>query len=226
MKLRESLSTALVSVAVLCAVVVTVATVRREFFPASGNRTEEPKPVPVANWKEFAVGHRFGPADAPVTIIEFADFECPVCRTFTLGPLQAIRNKYPTQVAVVFRHWPLTYHRFAYASARAAECAGLQGKFEQFHDIAYLKQDSIGLKPFVDYARDIGVPDLPAFNRCNTAASPLPIIEADKVAATNAGGRGTPTIIINGLRLPGAPDSARLGQFVRAALLASHAGPS
>ena len=226
MTLRESLSTVLVAVAVLCAVAVAGTTVHREFFPASDNRTDEPKPVPVANWKNFAVGHRFGPADAPVTIIEFADFECPVCRTFTLGPLQAIRDKYPTQVAVVFRHWPLRYHRFAYASARAAECAGRQGKFEQFHDMIYLKQDSIGLKPFEDYAREVGVQDLPAFNSCNTATSPIPSVEADKVAATSVGGSGTPTILINGLRLPGAPDSARLEQFVRAALLASHAGPS
>lgn len=226
MALRESLSTVLVSVAVLCAVVVAVSTVHREFFSVSGNRSGEPKPVPVANWKTYAVGHWFGPANAPVTIIEFADFECSACRAFTLGPLQAIRDKYPTQVAVVFRHWPLGYHRFAYASARAAECAGRQGKFEQFHDLAYLKQDSLGLKPFVDYARDVGVTDLPAFGSCNTAASPVAVIEADKLAAKSVGGSGTPTILINGLRLPGAPDTARLEQFVREALLASHAGPS
>ncbi len=226
MSLRESVSTILVSVAVLCAVVVAVTTVHREFFSASGNRSGEPKPVPVSNWKSYAVGHWFGSTDAPVTIIEFADFECPVCRTCAMGPLQAIRDKYPTQVAVVFRHWPLSYHRFAYASARAAECAGLQGRFEQFHDLAYLKQDSLGLKSFIDYARDAGVPDLPAFNSCNTATSPIPGIEADKVAAKAVGGSGTPTILINGLRLPGAPDTTRLEEFVRAALLASHAGPS
>jgi len=177
------------------------------------------EPVAVADWKEYAaVGHRIGSAGAPVTILEFGDFECPACRRFELDALRPIEAMYPSQVAVVFRNWPLPYHKFAYPSARAAECAGDQGRFEAIHDLFYAKQDSLGLKSFAAFARDAGVRDSAAFARCIGGARFERTITADSAAAKRIGGTGTPTLVINGLRLVSIPDSAELDRLVRDAL--------
>jgi protein-disulfide isomerase len=212
------------AILVLCAVAITSITVRREFFPKVRADISDPnaKPVQVERWERFSkVGHRMGPASARVTILEFADFECPVCARFTNGPLRSVRALYPREVAVIFRHWPLSYHRFALPTARAAECAAEQGRFEAFHDVVYLKQDSLGLKPYEEMAGEAGVTNLPAFITCVTSTQPLLAIAADTVAAVVIGGSGTPTIVINGLRLAGAPDSARFVELVRSAIMKS-----
>ncbi len=221
MKPGEAVQQTFMVVAVACAVVVTTLRVRDSLHkPPAGDATRGPTtPVQVPDWRQYAaVGHRMGPANAPVTIVEFADFECPVCRKFELGPLRYIRNKYPNDVQVVFRNWPLSYHRFAYPAARAAECAGAQGQFEAYHDALYQKQDSLGLKSFMSFARDAGVADTGAFATCASRTGPVIAIDIDSAAARKLGGRGTPTLLINGLRLPGAPDSASLNRLVIAAI--------
>lgn len=209
----------------ICSLVVTGLVVKREIFThrAAVSLPPEP-PSPVADWSRLSLeGRRFGSPNAPVTIVEFSDFECPFCRTFTMGTLSAIRREFPEQVTVLYRHWPLTsIHRFAYPAARAAECAGRQDRFEAFHDLVFAKQDSLGLKTFTEFARESGVPDLVAFRSCNAAVEPVPAIEADIVAAERLGGGGTPTVVINGLRLPAPPDSAALATMIRT-LLSRHA---
>jgi len=220
----DRLSRALMIVAVGCAVIVTGKTV----LGSTGPRGEpgrgpaaRPEPIAISDWQDFArTGHAMGPADAPVTIVEFADFECPVCRAFTTGALAAIRAAYPQDVRVVFRHWPLKYHRFAYPAARAAECAGDQGRFEAFHDLLYQKQDSLGLKSFAEFAKEAGVANLSDFGDCQTRTTSVPAIEADVGAALALGGKGTPTILINETLLPGAPSRSVLDSLIRASLAA------
>jgi protein-disulfide isomerase len=191
------------SAVVVAAVVVTVA-VRREFLPPAQDPSEAiTEPVPVENWEELiATGHSVGPRDAGATILVFEDFECPACRQFALGPLRELRSRYGDDVRVVHRHWPLPYHRFAYPAARASECAAAQGRFEAYRDLLFEKQDSLGLKTFTAFAVESGVPDIPAFDECNSETQPLPAITADSAAARGVGGTGTPTVLINGLRLP------------------------
>jgi protein-disulfide isomerase len=219
MALRDALSNTFIGAAVLCAVVSTALMVRREFRPLGASTPINRDPTPVKDWQRYAVtGHRMGPASARVTILEFADFECPVCRSFTTGPLEYVRSKHPDDIQVVFRHWPLSYHRFAYPAARASECAAAQGRFDAFHDLIYAKQDSLGLKPFSGFAREAGVSDSAAFDRCNTTPGSVLAIDADVAAARVIGGHGTPTIVINGLMLAGAPDSLMLERLVNQAL--------
>ncbi len=207
------------TVSVACALVVTALVVRRQLAsPSAGERQSGP-PTPVSGWiKLVAGGHRMGPAGAPVTILEFADFECPFCRAFTEGALRAIRAEYPTTVAVIFREWPLPYHQYARQAAQAAECAADQGRFESFHAALYAKQDSLGLKSFTQFAAEAGVPDTIAFAQCATSTMPVPAIDSDIAAARRAGGAGTPTIIINGLLIHDLPDSAGLDSLVRQAI--------
>jgi protein-disulfide isomerase len=189
--------------AVVVAVVVVIFAVRREFYPRAQPRAEPiTEPIPVENWGELiASGHAVGPPDAPVTILVFADFECVACRSFAEGPLREIRERYADSVRVIHRHWPLPYHRFAYPAARASECAAAQGRFWAFHDLLYEKQDSLGLKSFSDFAVESGVSDIPMFEACNSRTEPIASITSDSSAVRGIGGTGTPTVLVNGLRL-------------------------
>lgn len=119
--------------------------------------------------------------------------------------VEAARAKFPLQVSPVFRHWPRSYHRFAYASARAAECASAQDKFQEFYRFVYSKQDSLGIIAFHDIGVRIGVRDIAAYDACTAISGKVQAVEDDIAAARAIKGRGTPTIIINGVepaRLP------------------------
>lgn len=203
----------------ICALVVTGTVVHRELSSPRpiGSAIRQNKQV--VNWQEIASsGQRVGSPTAAVTIVEFADFECPACGMFERRSLRAALTKYPQDVAYVFRHWPLAYHRFAYPAARAAECAGEQGRFHEYRMHAYDSQDSLGLKSFRQIAEESGVTDLVAFDRCNANPAPVTAIADDIAAALSLGGGGTPTILVNGLMLGGVPDSAELDDLIRDAL--------
>src|SRR5260370_32414860 len=103
-----------------------------------------------------------GSTQAPVQLLEFADFECPFCATFHKD-VKSLRTRYPTQVALTYVHFPLPMHRFAEAAARVAECASDQGRFEAMYDQLFDEQDSFGLKPLSEYATKAGVSDRAAF---------------------------------------------------------------
>ncbi len=213
----EWVSRGFVLIAVTCAVVSTVVSLR-----GSGSHSinlRAPKPKVVADWTQYETGgHRIGPQAAKLTIVEFADFECPVCGQFENRVLPGLRREFPNTISVVFREWPLAQHHLAYPAARAAECAGEQGRFQEYHDLLYAKQDSLGLLSFVDFAIEAGIPDTARFAACNARPGAVSAIDADVAAARRLGGRGTPTLIVNGLLLLGLPDSADLHDIVAAQL--------
>ena len=213
---RNNLQRALEVVAVMCAVVMTTAVCFQWFQARTRSVPHEKRPVPVSNWPELSsLGHRDGPNTAAVTILTFADFECPFCRKFALETLPAVRAAFPGKIAVIMRHWPLDYHRFARPAARASECAAAQGRFKEMHDLLYAKQDSFGLKPFEEFGWDAGVSDSTAFRVCVRDKGDVLAVERDKKAALDGRFSGTPTVIVNGLRLPGVPDSAALASYIR-----------
>jgi protein-disulfide isomerase len=216
MKLGDLMS----GILVVCAVSSVAMLARREIRtdPPSGNLPGSFVEKLLPGWDTLIiVGHRSGAANAKVTILEFADFECPACRGFETVALPPAMARYGDSLAIVFRHWPLPYHRFAYPTARAAECAGAQGRFEQFRQGVYAKQDSLGLKSFLSFAIESGVPDTGAFLACNASNLPVPAIDRDSAVASHLGGRGTPTVVINGHLFGFVPDSARLDSLVRVA---------
>jgi protein-disulfide isomerase len=159
-----------------------------------------------------------GPTTAKVPIVVFADFECPFCQVLATQTLKWIRGRYPKEIAVIYRHWPLKSHRFAYPTARAAECASEQGRFEPMHDALYAQQDSFGLKAFEAFAIEAGVTDTISFAACMRRPGAVAAIEKDWAAAKELETRGTPTIVMNGLVIAGAIDTLQLDQLVRDAL--------
>ncbi len=170
------------------------------------------------DWKRYAAGsHTLGPADAPVTITEFADFQCPFCKSLQ-SDLDTLRARHSLNVRLVFRHLPLPIHRSALAAARASECASMQGRFEPMAHALYESQDSIGAVPFAWFARRAQVPDENAFDVCMRADGPVPGVAEDTAAAKALGIRGTPTLLINDLQVEGVVPLDSLEAFVSRAV--------
>jgi protein-disulfide isomerase len=100
---------------------------------------------------------------------------------------------------VVFRYYPLDYHRFAYASARAAECAAQQDRFEPMYLALYAAQDSFGLLSFQEIARRAAVPDLRRYEGCVRESGRLARVEADREAGVALQIPGTPAVMVDGV---------------------------
>lgn len=140
-----------------------------------------------------------GQENAPVVIVEFSDFECPYCGT--VGPLlDEALAKYPKEIKIVFKQFPLAMHRQAKPAALAALAAHRQGKFWQYHDLLFDNQKSLSETKFTEIARKTGL-DLEKFNQDYRSSQVQQALERDLADAQLAGVRGTPTIFVNGRRL-------------------------
>lgn len=174
---------------------------RRQYLtPQRANISEQPEYF--RNWNDLLpAGIRYGSANPKLTIIEFADLECSFCKR--LDPrLDAIVKEHEGEVAVVMLHYPLPMHRFALPAARALECASEKGRAREFARAVYAKQDSLGLKTWAAYAVDAGILDTSGFAQCAIQTNAFPRIEAGTRLGKRIGIRGTPTILVNGWRLP------------------------
>jgi protein-disulfide isomerase len=201
---------------VVCALAMTCVVLHREFLASSPtNAKTEAKPGYIKEWRAyFAKGIHIGWTEAPVQLQEFADFECPYCGSFHTV-LKVVRARYPNQVALSYVDFPLPGHRFAMPAARVAECAGDQGRFEAIYDQLFEGQDQFGLRAWDDYATAAGVPDMAAFDACIKKTDPIPRVEEGRVLGAKLDVRGTPTIIINGWKLPRPPTAEELDQMVQ-----------
>jgi len=150
--------------------------------------------------------HAIGPADAPVTLEEFGDFECPPCKL--LHPvLQTMEHEFGDRLRVIFREFPLVpTHQHALNAARAAEAAGLQGKFWEMHGLLYDNQktwhEAFDARPiFESYAVKIGL-DLARYRRDLGSQIVEQRIFLDGKRAHSLGVKGTPTVFLNGREVP------------------------
>lgn len=205
----------------LAAIVIAAALVHREFFArpnvVSGGSSGKP-PEWMASWADLLKSSVvIGDSGAPVKVIEFMDLECPFCKGFN-ARARALRQKFGRSVAVAIVHFPLEMHRFARPAARAAECAGERGRFEQFLNLVYERQDSLGLKSWASFASEAGVQDSAGFQRCVSATATVSRIEAGLALGQRIGVTGTPTVVINGWRYFTPPDSLELDRVVSALL--------
>ncbi len=146
-----------------------------------------------------------GDENAPVTIVEFSEFECPFCAKFYDGAYQQIKEKYVEtgKVKIIFRDFPLSFHANAQKAAEATECAEEQGKFWEMHDTLFENQASIAVDDLKKYAVDLGL-DAEAFNACLDSGKYAEEIEKDMNDGAALGVSGTPGFFINGIKLSGA----------------------
>jgi protein-disulfide isomerase len=147
-------------------------------------------------------GNARGPADAPVTLVEFSDYECPFCKNAE-AVVAEVLERYPTQVRFVYRHFPLDQiHKQARTAALAAECADAQGKFWEYHQALFEGAPKLAEADLKTYADAVGL-DRAAFDPCLAQQQPMATIGNDIDAGDKAGVRGTPAFFVNGLPLSG-----------------------
>ncbi len=148
-----------------------------------------------------------GPEDAPVTIIEFSDFQCPFCKRFRDQTLDSLLAAYQGKIRFVYRDFPISrIHPYAMKAAEAANCAGDQGKYWEYHDILFQNQSEWsreGAKMFPVYAEKLGL-DLEEFKTCLDTGKYTEEVKKDVADGKAAGVGGTPTFFINGRVLSGA----------------------
>jgi protein-disulfide isomerase len=144
------------AVLLTCALLITGVVVRRELSSPPNPLT----PKKQKDWRQVgAKGQSFGAQAGQVQLVVFSDFQCPFCRAFA-STLDSLLASYPTQLHVVFRHFPIAaIHPNAFAFAVASECASAQGRFKPFHDEAFRHQDSLGAMSPSTIAIRAGVPD-------------------------------------------------------------------
>ena len=160
-----------------------------------------------------------GGTNVQVTITIFSDFQCPYCRTVA-ADLAEIRRAHASdgRVAVIYRHYPLQFHKTAHLAAMAAECAGLQGRFEAYHDQLFAHQDSLNYAQWSSYARNANVANIARFETCLRDGRVAAVITRDSIAGDRLGVRGTPTLLVNNQKLVGSPGREALQGYVAAAL--------
>jgi len=149
-----------------------------------------------------AVGPSRGPVGAPVTIIEFSDFQCPYCDRVQPA-LRQVFEAYGENVRLIYRDFPLEMHPDAGRAAAAATCAGEQGKFWEMHEKIFSNQSALAAERLSRYAGEIGV-DGGKFEACMVEPRHAQALEASMTEAKSLGVRGTPAFFINGRMLVGA----------------------
>lgn len=143
-----------------------------------------------------------GPSGAPITIVEFADFECPFCRSSQVS-LKRVLQAYKNEVRLVFMQRPLDGHPAAFPAARAAFCAGKQGSFWEYHD-ALFTSDDLSSEALNRFASNLKL-DLTKFSDCLKGEESRLAVISELKEAQRLGINSTPTFIINGRLFRGAP---------------------
>jgi protein-disulfide isomerase len=180
-------------------------------------------------------GHpMLGPADAPITIVEFSDFQCPYCTRWHEDTYRQVLDAYPGQIRFVYRNFPLSFHQNAMLSAQAALCAGEQNQYWAYHDKLFAEKDlvnnaegtTLDVAAYVGFATDLQL-DPAAFETCLSSEKYAQQVRDDVSFANGlptengeAAVSGTPTFFINGQRLVGAYPFAYFKEIIDAELAA------
>lgn len=181
------------------------------------------KPVQTVDTSSLVRDNNYflGPKDAKVVLVAFGDFQCPACKAVEPALLQ-IRSEYKERIKFVFKHFPLPLHNNAVISAKAAESAGVQGKFWEFHDKLYEEQESWSAnsnpeKLFEGYAKDLGL-DTKQFLADLKGDKFTEIINKDKSDGIDVEVSATPTFFLNGEKIVGGLSFAEFKRKIDAKL--------
>jgi protein-disulfide isomerase len=164
--------------------------------------------LPVVDVPGGASGPSRGPEDAPVTILEFSDFQCPYCN-HVRPSLFALLDEYGEDVRLVYRHFPLSIHPLAGTAAEAAACADEQNRFWDYHDLVFDNQAELSEERFFEFAEATEL-DPDVFRACIEEGRTREQVLADYQAGLDAGVRGTPAFFVNGRPLSGADATSEL----------------
>lgn len=142
-----------------------------------------------------------GAVNAPLTLVEFSDFQCPFCSRTRAEFIEPMLKRYPGKVRLVYKNFPLQMHEHSFPAAKAAWAAGQQGKFFQYHDQLFDRQTGLGEATFVDIARKLKLNET-RFNQDRRSPRAEQAVKADMAQGNTLGLRGTPTFVLNGVMFP------------------------
>jgi len=161
-----------------------------------------PKPAPervsdISHTVDIAADPYKGSTEAPVTIIEYTDYQCPYCGRHARGVLPLIQKNYVDKgkVRYVLRDYPLPFHKQAEKAAEAAHCAGDQGKYWEMHDKLFANQQALEADKLPGYAEAIGI-DVEQFKTCLNGGVYADRVKANALDGSKAGVRGTPSFVV------------------------------
>jgi protein-disulfide isomerase len=164
--------------------------------------------------------HTMGPADAPLTLVEYGDYECPYCG-MAHPIVKAVQRRFGDRLRFAFRHFPIAQlHPHAEHAAEMAEIAGAQGAFWPMHDLLYENQDALVDEDLIGYAAQLGLNEAWAASMLASHAF-APRVREDFQSGVRSGVNGTPTFFVNGVRHDGPWDAPSLVDALEHAM---HAG--
>jgi len=187
--------------------------------PTAEERTSTPQPTAEVKPIEEAGGVGSLPArgeeNAPVTMIEFSDFQCPFSARHFQQVFPQIEKEYIAtgKVKYYFRDFPLSFHQYAQKAAEAARCANEQGKFWEYHDKVFANQKAISLENLKEWAKELGL-DMAKFSDCLDSGRFEQAVKEDFADGQSAGVRGTPSFFINGQMVVGAKPFERFQEVI------------
>lgn len=165
--------------------------------------TAVPSPTTLQNFEITKNDHIRGDFNAPITLVEFSDFECPFCERHYPTLTQTL-DKYKGQVRLVYKHFPLGFHPNAQKAAESSECADEQGKFWEYHDKLFKNQPSgYSLEKFKQWAKDMAL-NTDKFNTCLDSGKYAQKVQSDLQEGQTKGVQGTPATFVNGQLVSGA----------------------
>jgi protein-disulfide isomerase len=182
----------------------------------AGQVVEAPQPTqsPYRRYDIPTEGYpSLGPEDAPITIVEFSDFQCPFCRRFEQETYRPLLDAYPGQIRFVYRNLPLTsIHPNAMPAAIASLCANDQNVYWDYHDKLF-SSETLDEATYIQYATDLGL-DVDTFTACLSSGSHDAFIQQDMDFSLGLGVQSTPTFFVNGLAIVGAQPLANFKQII------------
>ena len=170
-------------------------------------------PVETINLEHAAMK---GPQTAPISLVEFSDFECPYCAE-TAPVIHQLLAAYPTQVRFAFKHYPLPMHKESPLAHEAALAAGDQGKFWEMHDALFAGQDKLTRDDLITKAKQLKL-DVPRFTKDLDSHRFKSAVESDRQEGNRLGVDGTPFFFINGHAISGGVGLADFKKLIDAAL--------
>ncbi len=182
-----------------------------------GSRQEPPQAQRPRQFTEASIDDDpiLGDKDAPLTLIEFSDYQCPFCGRFFRETLPLLKKEYISKgkVRYVFRDFPIrSIHPYAEKAAEAAECAGEQDRYWDMHDIIFKNQMAMDIDALKRHANDLKL-DMVAFNKCLDSGRFSKEVDEDFKAGVRAGVRGTPSFVLGRTT----KDGVIKGRFIRGA---------
>ncbi|MFH1122777.1 MAG: thioredoxin domain-containing protein [Pseudomonadota bacterium] len=167
--------------------------------------------------------HFTGPAQAPVTVVEFSDYQCPACQKIH-EVVQKVKEIYKDRVKWVFKDFPLTQHKEAAKAAEAARCAGDQGRFWEYQDLLFRAQGELAPERLREYAAGLKL-DLKAFEQCLDEKKHEEQIKQNMAEAKRIGAERLPTFVIGGKLITGKVSLERFQELIDEELKRAHGGP-